>query len=57
MAKYMYTTTAIMMAEPIFQSRPKMRFIPAPVPEMLPIVKNRQERNMAQPTMPEATGP
>ena len=53
----MYTTTAIMMTEPIFQSMPKMRFIPAPVPEMLPIVKNRQERNMAQPTTPEATGP
>ena len=46
-----------MMAEPIFQSMPKIRFMPAPVPEILPIVKNRQERNTATLTMPEATGP
>ena len=46
-----------MMTEPSFQLMPKIRFMPAPVPEMLPMVKNRQARKTAQPTTVEATGP
>ena len=45
-------TTAIMIREPSFQLMPKIRFMPAPVPEILPMVKNRQARNSAAPTTP-----
>lgn len=33
------------MRAPTFQLMPKMRFIPAPLPEILPKVKKRQEKN------------
>ena len=45
------------MAEPTFQFRPVIRFMPAPVPEMLPMVKNRQAAKVATLTTPEAMGP
>ena len=48
---------AIMMAEPIFQLMPNRSSMPAPVPEMLPMVKNRQARNRAMPTMGAPTLP
>lgn len=46
-----------MITEPTFQFRPKIRFMPAPVPEMLPMVKNKQAIKVATDTIPEATGP
>ena len=46
-----------MIPEPIFQLIPVIRFIPAPVPEIFPIVKKRQDKNTATLTIPDATGP
>ena len=46
-----------MIREPNFQFIPNIKFIPAPVPDIFPIVKKRQERKTATPTIPAATGP
>ena len=39
-----------MIRAPSFQLMPKIRFMPAPLPEILPKVKNRQEKNRQIPT-------
>lgn len=48
---------AIIMRAPTFQLMPKMRFIPAPLPEILPKVKKRQEKKRQIPTKAAAPFP
>ena len=49
--------TPIMIIEPIFQLIPKIKLNPAPVPDIFPIVKNKQDKKVVIPTMIAATGP
>ena len=45
------------LAEKAVHKLPKTRFMPAPVPEIFPMVKKRQAKKVATPTNPEATLP
>ena len=55
--KYIRRRMAIIMRAPTFQLMPKMRFIPAPLPEILPKVKKRQEKKRQIPTKAAAPFP
>ena len=46
-----------MIRAPSFQLMPKIRFMPAPVPDTFPRVKNRHDRNSAIPQNPAAAPP
>lgn len=46
-----------MIRAPAFQLMPKIRFMPAPLPEIFPKVKNRHARNRQTPTKAAAPLP
>ena len=45
------------MAAPIFQSMPKIRLMPAPMPATLPMLKQTQAKNVTKPTKVAAALP